>query len=203
MPDEAESLESLAQKLSDLDKEREQYIEWLRGRNYELGQRVTFTDAEGVAKQKRFVAVENELEVLRPRYMSRLLASLDASSKRLEETSKAQVSITTNLERSSDAQLKATTKLASIANTQSDTTKRLESSSDRLVFLTLFLILLTTITLTDTFESYFVSGNQLQLDRAILAFILLAIVVLIAVYWGASVIQQWRSAKKPRASEEG
>jgi hypothetical protein len=99
LPDEADSLESLAKQLSDLDKEREQYIEWLRGKSYEPGQRVIFTDGEGVAKQKRFVAVENELEVLRPRYMSRLLASLDASSKRLEETSKAQVGMTANLEK--------------------------------------------------------------------------------------------------------
>ncbi|MDA4115924.1 MAG: hypothetical protein OK442_05155 [Thaumarchaeota archaeon] len=116
-------------------------------------------------------------------YTTYLLRSVGDSTERLAETTSKLESGVQALKQSSDAQLEKTKELVPIATAQSETTKKLQSSSRRLEFLTTFLLLLTCLTLTDTFIGYFTPAAQIPAARALLSFVFLAILLVLIVYW--------------------
>jgi hypothetical protein len=109
--------------------------------------------------------LNGEIALLRQEEVSLLTERLGEITERLDSSVQT-------LDKSSEAQLKVT--------------GRLESSSDRVVFLTGFLILLTTISLMDTFLNYSTPASPAQ--HAFLGIVIAVTLVLMAVYWGLVVL---------------
>jgi hypothetical protein len=87
MPEE--SSEDLAERLDGLEAQRQELIVWLRSMGYRSGGRMVLPPESASDEHKERIAnyelVVDEIEKLRPLYISKLVASLAESSKRLED----------------------------------------------------------------------------------------------------------------------
>lgn len=101
-----------------------------------------------------------------------------------QELIKSVMELNTN----SQTQLETSRSLAQVATQQAASTAEVAQSSNALEFLTVFLVLLSGITLADTFTEYYATGNTLTFDHAVLTIIATVVVATAALYWTVQVL---------------